>query len=210
MAHNRLCTQLDVENIILQTFDNQPEAVITDLIARASAVAETYLHRIIGLDTGIVETHDGPWAPLIVLNQYPIDNVTTPVAITEDIGAGPVALVNGTDFMVYEDGRIVRRSGAVDKWWTKVRQGIVVTYDGGYAEIPRDIADATASMVARWFQAGAAYAAAPSSAGAVKRISLEGSDEIEYSDAVLDATITRGMSEGEMDKLNPWRATVFA
>ena len=200
-----LCTQGDVQNIIHTVFDNQPEPVITDLIGRASAAVETYLHRTLEAETGIVETLDGPWHPLIVLDKYPITTLAG-VAIVED---GNV-LVNGTDFIVYEDGRIIRGNGINDVWWTRNRQAIMVTYDAGYAIIPRDIAHATSMMVARWFQAGAAYAAAPDSAGAVKRISLEGSDEIEYSDVVLDSTMGLGLMEAEMMLLNQWRATVFA
>lgn len=206
MAHNRLCTQGDVQNLLHAVFTNQPEAVITDLIARASAVVETYLHRIVGLDTGIIETIDGPWHPLIVVDQYPIDETSTPVAVTED----GVVLVNGTDFIVYEDGRLIRGNGINDLWWTRNRQAIVVTYDGGYAEVPRDIVHATATLVARWFLAGAAYAASPDSAGAVKRISLEGSDEIEYTEVAGDVTVVGNLSDADMSILNPYRATVFA
>lgn len=202
-----LCTQADVQNLLHTVFDNQPEPVITDLIGRASAMVETYLQRTLEAETGIVETLDGPWHELIVLVKWPIDQTSNPVAIVEDGNT----LVNGTDFIVYEDdGRIIRGNGITDRWWTRHRQAIVVTYDGGYAVIPRDIAHATSSAVTRWFQAGAAYAAAPDSAGAVKRISLEGSDEIEYSDAVLDLTMALGFNEPEMKMLDPWRATVFA
>ncbi len=196
-----LCTQGDVQNLLHTVFDNQPEPVITDLIGRASAVVETYLHRTLEAETDIIETVDGSWHPLIVLEKWPVTGITSIVengtALTSD------------DYLFYEDGRVLRGKLGT-QWWTRQRQAIVITYDAGYAVIPRDIAHATSSMVARWFQAGAAYAAAPDSAGAVKRISLEGSDEIEYSDAVLDVTMALGFNEPETMMLNAYRATVFA
>jgi hypothetical protein len=201
-----LTTQADVQNLLHTVFDNQPEAVITDLIGRAGSLVEDHLMRKVELATAIVETLDGPWGPALFLKQWPIDNATTPVAVVEDGNT----LVNGTDFLVYEDGRLVRGGGVTERWWTRNRQAIVVTYDGGYATVPRSIAHVASSIVARWFQAGAAYAAAPDSAGAIKRISLEGSDEIEYADAVSDVAGVADMSESEMMGLHSYRASVFA
>jgi len=200
-----LCTQGDVQNLLHTVFDNQPEPVITDLIGRASSMVETYVHRELEEDAAVVETLDGHGArTTLFLQRQP---VTAVASVTED----GVALAAGTDFLFYEDGRLVRTAdGEYDLWWTSNRQAVVVTYTGGYATIPRDIAHATSSAVTRWFQAGVAFAAAPDSAGAVKRIALDGSDEIEYSDAVLDITMALGFSEAEMMLLNAYRASVFA
>ncbi len=200
-----LCTQGDVQNLLHTVFTNQPEPVITDLIGRASAMVETYLHRNIEEAAAEVETLDGHGArSTLFLARTPVTAIAT---VVED----GTSLTAGDDYLFYEDGRLVRTAeGAYDLWWNSNRQTVVVTYTGGYVTVPRDIADSTARLVARWFQAGAAYAAAPDSAGAVKRISLDGSDEIEYSDAVLDVSMAAGFTVGEKEALNSYRRSVFA
>ena len=200
-----LAVQADVQNILQTVFTNQPESVITDLLGRASAMVETYLHRNVEENAGEVETLDGHGARTTLFL------VRTPVTAVASVVEDGVSLTLTDDYLFYEDGRLVRTAdGNRDLWWDPKRQSIVVTYTGGYATIPRDIADTTARLVARWFQAGAAYAAAPDSAGAVKSIALDGSDDIEYSDAVLAVSMNAGFADAEKEALNPYRRTVFA
>jgi len=200
-----LCTQLQVERTIQQTFTNQPEPVITDLILRASAVVESYCNRTFEAEVGIVETMDGNGHAILRLAKTPVTAITT---VVEDT----TTLTVTDDFLWYANGELVRGDGKHDMLWSFYRQSIVVTYDAGYAAIPTDLAHATATIVARWFQAGAAVAAAPDNAGAVRTIQLEGSDSIEYTDAVSDITADGklGLTESDWLLLNEFRRWVFA
>ncbi len=199
-----LCTQAEVQTLLHTVFNNQPEAVITDLIARASAVVESYCNRTFEAETGIVETLDGNGHEILRLAKTPVTAITT---IVEDTTTLTVA----DDFIWYANGELVRGTGKTPLLWTLYRQAVVVTYDAGYATIPKDLSHAVSSIVARWFQAGAAYAAAPDNAGAVKRIQLEGSDSIEYTDAVADITAdgNMGLTETDWLLLNEFRRWVF-
>ena len=199
-----LCTQAQVQTILQTVFDNQPEAVITDLIERASAVVESYCNRTFEAESGLVETLDGEGHAILRLAKTPVTAITS---IVEDT----TTLIVADDFLWYPNGELVRGNGRNQLVWTFYRQAVVVTYDAGYVTLPTDLSHTVATVVARWFQAGAAYAAAPDNAGAVKKISLEGSDSIEYTDAVSDITAggAMGLTESDWLLLNEFRRWVF-
>ncbi len=199
-----LCTQGQVQNILQTVFDNQPEPVISDLISRASAVVESYCNRTFEAETGLVETLDGNGHAILRLAKTPVTVITS---IVED----GTTLTAADDFLFYPNGELVRGNGKSERLWTFYRQAVVITYDAGFSTLPEDLEHAVASIVARWFQVGAAYAAAPDNSGAVKSISLDGSDSIEYPDAVSDITADgkMGLTASDWLILNEWRRWVF-
>lgn len=175
-----LCVQADVEKFLQIDVTAEPEAQVTYLIENAGALIETFLDRVIEEGAIATELHDGDRGNLIRLKQWP---VTLPLTLLEEDG---VALVEGTDYVAYEDGRIYRGSATTAGNWLWGRRIIDVDYTAGYATVPFDIRDVCARMVARAFQAGEAYANAPDGAAGIKSLTLADSDSVEYRDAVAD------------------------
>lgn len=195
-----LCSQADVQKLLQITFTNNPEPVITYLIENAQAEIESYLGRTIENETGIIETIDGSYGRSeIRLSKWPVTAVN-------QVDENGVTLTTPTEYLWYEDGRVVRMNGDYDRRWLNLRQSIVVDYDAGYTVVPFDIRDVCARMVGRVFRAGAAYAATPKSAsGAIRRISLDGSDSIEYSDVDDDIGSVMVLNETEKKTLSKYR-----
>lgn len=180
-----LSTQLQLEQTFQIQFGANPEPVVDLLLEHAQAVIETELDRTIELQSGITETLDGDKAGILFLKHWPVTAVNS---LTED----GVALVAGTDYVWYDDGRLVRGSDSVDLLWTWKRQSVVVDYDAGYAVVPSDLTYVSTMIAGRIFQASAAYANAPKTSSGVRRISLDGSDSVEFTDAVSDISATIG------------------
>lgn len=164
-----LCTQADVQKFLQTVYSNQPEPVLDYLIEGADALCDESVGWKIEADPGFVETINPPHTDRLYLSRY-VQTVTT---VTVD----GVAQTEGVDddFLVYDrrKGYLLRRPESV-RWHGKP-QGIVVTYDSGYDpfgtggspnhDLPADIRDVCASIVARAFQAAAEWANIPSDAG---------------------------------------------
>lgn len=199
-----LCVQADVEKFLQLDVTAEPEAQVTFLIENAGGQIETYLDRIIEEGAIATELHDGDRGSLIRLNQWP---VTVPLTLLEEDGVG---LVEGTDYVAYEDGRVYRGSTTVPANWALGRRIIDVDYTAGYATVPFTIRDVCTRMVARAFQAGSAYANAPDGAEAIKTLSLADSDSVEWSDAVRDvAMAAMPMLPEEERSLSRYRRRVY-
>lgn len=169
-----LCTQADVEHRLQAVFLNQPEPIITALIAAAQGHIEREVGRPVEADD-YIETYDAPVGPYLWLTNIPVNTITTVVS-------------DGTPLTALDDyslkastGRVGRVANGYYRFWDTYKpQSVVVTYNGGYTTVPLDLRDLCANVVARAFQAGAAYAALPASAGSIQSLSLEGSDAVEY------------------------------
>lgn len=199
-----LCVQGDVEKFIQIDVTAEPEAQVTYLIENASALIETYLDRIIEEGAVTNELHDGDRGNLIRLKQWP---VTIPLTTVIEDG---ITLVEDTDYVAYGDGRVYRGSNNIFANWGWGRKIIDITYTAGYSPVPFDIRDVCARMVARAFQAGEAYANAPTGASGIKSISLADSDSIEYRDAVADvAMAAMPMLPEEEKALSRYRRRVY-
>ncbi len=200
-----LCVQLDVEKFLQADVTAEPEAQVTYLIENAGAQVEAYLDRTVEEQTVVTELHDGNGDYLIRLAHWP---VTLPLTLVEEDG---VALIEGTDYVAYEDGRVYRGTKTFKSRWRGGLRAVDFDYTGGYAApIPFVIRDVCARMVARAFQAGSAYANTPVGAEGIKRISLEGSDSVEYTAAVSDVTRTAViLNDEEKQSLNFYRRQVF-
>lgn len=164
-----LTTQADVQKYLQVVFDNTPEPVVDYLIEGADALVDEFVGWKVEADPGFVETIDPPYTDRLYLSRY-VQSVAT---VTVD----GVAQTEGVDddFLVYDrrKGYLLRRPNSV-RWHGKP-QGIVVTYDSGYDpfgtggspnhDLPADIRDAAASLVAGAFQPAAEFANTPSDAG---------------------------------------------
>ena len=196
-----LAAQEDVETLLQTVFDAQPDPIIVDLLERAQAVIENYCHRSFEHATGISETLDGRSEGTLRLSKFPVTAIS---AVRENT----VRLVVDEGYVFYSDGRLVRGNGNTRAQWTSRRQGVVVTYSAGYEIIPRDLADVCARLAARWYQAGAAYKAAPEGAGAVQKVSLEGSDSVTYRDTIIDVSATGSLTADDRMVLDLYRKWV--
>ena len=196
-----LCTQADVELFLQHA---TVAGTVTYLIENAGALIETYLDRQIEEAPVVTELHDGDRQNMIKLRQWP---VTIPLTLVEEDG---VVLVEGTDYVAYEDGRVYRGSNKVPANWILGRRIIDVDYTAGYGTVPFDIRDTCARMVARAFQAGEAYANTPTGAAGVKSIDLADSDSVEYTAAVRDvAKAALPMLPEEKRAVGRYRRQVF-
>lgn len=193
-----LATQLDFEKFLQIDVTAEPDAAITAYIQSASTIIETYCNRVFTSGSVTAETHDGGFA-VVFLRQMPVTAVATVVENAVTLAAA--------DYMFYSDGRLVRMSGGYPYVWYWKPQTVVVTYTGGYTTVPFDIRDVCVRIAARAFQAGAAFAAAPAGAGAIKSINIEGSDSVTYADAVSGSVATAAVQLTDVDKevLNPYR-----
>lgn len=197
-----LCVQSDVEKHLQISVTADPDGVFTYLIEGAGQAIKTYLGRALEEATYTNELYDSPWGRTTLrLREYPVSAVT---AVEEN----SVALVEGEGFQWYPDGLLARINGTRERRWQIGRKIIDVTYTAGYASgsIPDDIRNVCAQMVARVFKAGAAYAATPESiASAIKSVSLEGSDSIEYADPPDDISDVMQMTAADKTALGRYQ-----
>lgn len=157
-----LATQADLEKFSQTDFQNEPlDASVGAWLDAATAIIEGYCGRKLEETSAVEETLDGSGHKLLhVAEGFPITAVNS---ITED----GTALVDGTDFVWYPDGRLVRIIGDYDYAWKKKRQSVVVNYDYGYAagSIPADLIAVCCFLTERIFVEGAEWANVPAGAG---------------------------------------------
>ncbi len=199
-----LCVQLDVEKFLQADVTAEPEAQVTYLIENAGAQIEAYLDRVVEEAARTTELHDGNGDYLIRLDHWP---VTIPLTKVEEDG---VVLIEGTDYVAYDDGRVYRGTKTFKSRWRGGLRAVDFDYTGGFATVPFVIRDVCARMVARAFQAGVAYANTPIGSAGIKSLSLEGSDSVEYTEAVSDVSRAAViLNEDEKMMLNRFRRQVF-
>ena len=193
-----LATQADLEKFLQIDVTAEPDAAITAYLEAATGIIESYCDRIFTSGLVTAETHDGGDDTVFLL-QPPVTAVSS---VTENGVA-----VASTGYLSYLDGRLVRVAGGRPRTWLNKLRTVVVNYTGGYTTIPYDVRDVCVRIAARAFQAGAAFAAAPASAGAIRQITLAGSDSVTYADAVSNSVATAAVQLTEADKtvLNPYR-----
>jgi hypothetical protein len=193
-----LCTQAQVEQRLQVDFTNDPEAVITELIAAASGHIERVVGRAVEADD-YTETFDAPATADVWLTNTPVNSVSS---VTVD----GTALTSSQYSFDPETGRLTRVAGGRPRsWGTHKLQSVVVAYNGGWGTVPYDIQDVCARMVARAFQAGASFAAVPAGAEGVKQISLAGSDSVTWASATTDITAALPLTDDEVAALQYYR-----
>lgn len=214
-----LATQAHLEKFLQIDVSDEPDAAVTMLLENATGIINSYIDRVLELTTYTAELYDPPDGSRLTLDEWPIDETTNAVAVTE----GGTALVNGTDFLVTRNQLVRVTASGQARFWKRPwkPQSISVTYDAGYdfttdplvepeAVVARDVCT---RIAARVFQAAAAYSNAPTSASSIKSVALEGSDSIIYADVVSGSGgVTLGapqLSDSDMAALDPLRRRVL-
>jgi hypothetical protein len=179
-----LATQLDLEQFLQADFQNDPDAVVALLLGFADAVVAAETGRDSFDEVSETVTLDGRGDRVLFLPEPP---VTAVASVTED----GTALVDGTDFWWTSDGQLHRGSptSSWDLSWSPARRNVVVDYTHGYATIPDGLVKVAVGIAGRLFQASAAWANSEVGADGIRRISLDGSDTVEFTDAVSDISV---------------------
>ena len=213
-----LALQVHVEQFLQIDVATEPSAPVTMLLENASGLVESYVGRSLEQATR-TEDYDLPDGSVLLLNHAPVTTLTSVTLLT----SGTV-LVDGTDFVLKARyGQLIRtaadrrpirwnRSGAL------IMNEVEVEYVAGYdftidpllerdALVARDV---TTRIVARAFQAAAAYAALPAAADGIKSLTLVGSDSVTYSDAAADvASAAIQLTDGDKTALRTIKRTVL-
>jgi hypothetical protein len=194
-----LCSQTDVEMRLQINFGTDPDPVCAALIAAAQGHIEREVGRPVEADD-YIELFDGPLGAYLWLANTPVNTIA-------GIEVDGVALTLPGDIYFTAAGKVGRLndSGYLTTWGTYKPNIVEVTYNGGYATVPLDLRDICARAAARAFQAGAAFAAAPVSAGAVKSVALEGSDTVVWADSVVDVTALVSLTADEIEACRYYR-----
>ena len=214
-----LATQTHVEQFLQIDVTSEPSAPVTMLLENASGLVESFVGRSLE-ETTRTEDYDLPDGAVLVLRHSPVTALTT---VT--LNATGTVLVPDTDFVLKARyGQLIRtnsdrRPVRWNRSGTLQMNEVEVVYDAGYdftiapllerdALVARDTAT---RIVARAFQAAAAYAALPTEAAGIKKLTLVGSDAVEYSDAAQDvATAAIQLTEPDKTALRGIRRKVFA
>lgn len=182
-----LCSQGDVEQRLQIDFTNNADPVCASLIAAAQGHIEREVGRAIEA-TVRAETLDGPPGSYLWLKWTPVNSVTSVVV-------DGTALVAVTDY-IFDGafGKLARvSSGYLTGWAVYKPASVVVTYNGGYTTVPLDLRDLCATVAARAFQAGAAYAALPAGSDGISQEGI-GSYSVQYFDEAAGGLATKSVT----------------
>lgn len=199
-----LATQADLEKYGHVDITAEPDASITARLESASAIIESYCNRTFTSATVTAETHDGG-SGSVFLRQPPVTSVTT-------VDENGITLT-AADYLLYpEQGRLVRLSGGYPYRWLWKPRTVVVTYVGGYNPVPYDIRLVCVRIAERAFKAAAAWSEAPAVAGAIKSVTLAGSDSVTYADVVTSsvAAVAAPLTDDDKEVLDPYRIVNLA
>lgn len=134
-----LCALADVKTYLGIT-DTNSDAVLTALIAGASAMMETYCNRVFA-QASYTETRNGNGGYRLFLATAP---VTAVASVTIDGTAVPAAAGSMAPGYLFDDLMIYLRQ----RCFTCGVQNVVVSYTAGYATIPADLTQACVELVA--------------------------------------------------------------
>ncbi len=214
-----LALQADVEKFLQVDVTSEPSAPVTMLLENASGLVESFVGRDLEEATR-TEDYDLPDGSVLVLRNAPVTAITT---VTLNTPA--TVLVEDTDFVLKAKAGQLIRTGADRRpiRWNRsgalVMNEVEVVYDAGYdftinpllernARVARDT---TTRIVARAFQAAAAYAALPDGAEAIKKITLIGSDSVEYRNELTNvAGAAIQLTDADKTSLRGIRRKAFA
>lgn len=202
-----LATQTHLEKFLQINVTTEPDAAVTMLLENASGLIHSHLDRYLELSS-YSESHSPPPGPALAVRQWPIDQTSNAVTVTEN----GTALTINVDFKVDEpNGQIIRTttSGRARDWKTAGGPlSITVTYDAGYDMTvdpllePEAVTarDTCTRIAGRVFQASAAYANAPTGAEGVKTLTIAGSDSVTYSDVIAQGVTLAAPQLTDSDK----------
>lgn len=138
LATNAL-TNVATMEAVLGLASGSADATLQRVINQASAIAESYANRVFYRNTAITEKHPGQPGPLLVLDQAPVNSITSITYLTgsaedsstyeiQDANVGSVYRISGTWAGIetlYGDSSQTIFTGQGRKVWT-------VVYDGGW------------------------------------------------------------------------------
>lgn len=189
-----IATQADLEKFLQIDITSEPSAPVTMLLENATGLVEAFLGRNLQL-ASYDEKYDPPTGATLVLNNAPIDTATNPIVVTQD----GTLLVLDTDYYIQKELGAVRRitpNGTLRRWavtsWKP--NSIRVQYDAGFDFTQNPLLnrealtarDTVTRIVARAWQAAAAYANLPTASDAIKSVTLAGSDSVTYRDELTN------------------------
>ena len=190
------CTQTQLEQRLQIDFADDSDPVAAELIAAAQGHIDNITERALEA-AARTEVFDAPSTDIWLLH--------TPVNSLTSCTVDGSALTTSTDLIVDSDtGRLSRVvNGHRRAWGTSKIQSVSVTYNGGYTTVPYDVQDICARMAARAFQAGAAYAAVPTTG--VKQVNLAGSDSVTFTGTVENISMSEHITPSEIATLQKYR-----
>ena len=132
----------------LEITGTDSDTLLQGFIDRLSAWVERYCDRIFLQATYTDEKHDGDGAKALLVNQYPIDSVTS---LFDDTlrNFGTETKIAAADFVIYKDRGEIHLDGLT---FQKGLQNVKVTYVAGFATIPIDLQQAVLELVADRFR----------------------------------------------------------
>lgn len=198
-----LCTQAQVEQRLQIDFTVDPDPVVAELIAAATGHIERIAER--SLEAAVrEEVFDPPSTPNLWLTHTPVAVTSTSTPFAVEVDGTPLA---SDQYSVDpQTGRLTRVINGRPRSWSEYKvQSITVDYRGGYETVPYDIQDICARMVARAFQAGAAYAALPTSSASVNSVDIEGAGSVEYNEASGDVSTSAFLTAEELETIKYYR-----
>jgi hypothetical protein len=199
-----LCTQADVEHRLQIEFTADPDPVVVALID----AAQGHIERVYGGPVEVddyTETHSG-LGPLF-LRHHPLNSIAS---ITED----GVALTVADDVIFTTSGIVYRlaTTGYAGVWGSWKPYAIEITYNAGYtaADIPEDIVDVCAWMVAAAIRRG--LATSGESGNAIEGITAEslGDWSATYADGLVDPASMVFMTDEQIKVIRYYRMPVLA
>ncbi len=126
---------------IKSTFTDH-DTIIQNLITQKSKRCSEYCGRKFAA-RDLTEYYDGDDSDILVLNEYPINSITSIHDDTERIYAAS-ALIASTDYVIKSDDGIVKFDGVL---MTKGINNIKVIYNAGFSTLPGDLVSACEMLV---------------------------------------------------------------
>lgn len=189
-----LCTQADIDATLQIGITTNPDPAVDIIIALAQGLIEGAAGRELEAVSVTAEQFSGRGSSVIFLEFWPITSIT-------EIRENGIALT-AADYRVDTDtGMVYRMSGASSIAWARGVLNIEADYDGGFPTTHPLFQQARALCVAvcvRAFRIGAAFANSP--AAPIKRVQLEGSDEIEYAPVATSPDPAVFLTRDELDQ----------
>lgn len=138
-----LCALADVKTYLGIT-DTNSDAVLSALVANASAMIESFCNRVFA-QASYTETRNGNDNYRLFLAHGPVTAVSS-VSI-DGVAIAPAASPVNAGF-VFDDLMVYIRPGGYPCSFTRGVQNVVISYTAGFATIPADVAQACVELVA--------------------------------------------------------------
>ncbi|MDE1907446.1 MAG: phage head-tail connector protein [Rhodospirillales bacterium] len=138
-----LCALADVKTYLGIT-DTNSDAVLTALIASASAMIESYCNRIFA-ESSYTETRNGTGGAKLLLLNAPVTAVSSVTVDGYAVPAAPDAISPG---YLFDQQVLYIRPGAYPGEFVRGIQNITVAYVAGYSTVPADVNQACVELIA--------------------------------------------------------------